>query len=106
MAYTVDANIKGKYLVYKEKPLVREGNMIYYGNMEDSYVLCLMILNDKAANGGKLQIPGTIMGQIWSTDSSKSDTDRVVKQFFGDGLAQALDLGIEQLDRYIKKSKS
>ena len=34
---------KGKYLMYKGKPLVRENNFICYGDMEDEYILFLMI---------------------------------------------------------------
>ena len=32
------ATVKGSYLMYKDRPLVREGNTIIYGNMEDDYV--------------------------------------------------------------------
>ena len=106
MACNVEATIKGKYLVYKDVPLVREGNMIYYGDMEDKYVLCLMILNDKeitSPEGKKLTVPGTVMGQVWSTNTALPDTERVVKQFFEDGLAKAFDFGISQLDRYKRK---
>ena len=106
MACNVEATIKGKYLVYRDVPLVREGNTLYYGDMEDKYVLCLMILNDKeitTPEGKKVSVPGTVMGQVWSTNKDLADTDRVKKQFFEDGLAKALDFGISQLERYKRK---
>ena len=31
--------VNGKYLMYRGKPLVREKNVICYGNMSDKYVL-------------------------------------------------------------------
>ena len=36
-----DVTIKGKYLTYRGLPLVREGNTICYGSMEDKYILYL-----------------------------------------------------------------
>ncbi len=109
MAYNVDSNISGKYLVYKNLPLVREGNMIYYGDMQDKYVLCLMIISYKkikTPSGGEVDIPDVVFGQIWSTDRTVSDTERMVKQFDKKGLAAAFDFGIAQLERYNKKKAS
>lgn len=109
MAYNVDANIAGKYLIYKDLPLVREGNMIYYGDMQDAYVLSLMILSYKTVStgGGKtVEIPDGILGQIWSTDQNLPDTERMVRQFLDkQGLAAAFDFGISQLERFNKKKK-
>ena len=38
---------EGKYITFRGKPLVRENNIICYGNMEDKYYLFLMILTNK-----------------------------------------------------------
>lgn len=106
MPYQVSADIAGKYLIYKDLPLVREGNIIYYGDMQDKYVLCLMIISYTTApvQGGKtVEIPDMIFGQIWSTDKSLPDTERMVKQFDKHGLADAFDFGISQLERFNKK---
>ncbi len=107
MAVKVNANIPGKYLVYRDLPLVREGNMIYYGDMRDKYVLCLMILSYKTVPtqepGKTVEIPDTVFGQIWSTDTTLSDTERMVRQFDKKGLAEAFDFGISQLERYNRK---
>ena len=40
-----------KQLVYKDKPLVRCGNMIYYGSMSDKYISIIEILESKEENG-------------------------------------------------------
>lgn len=42
---------KKKLLTYKGKPLVRSGNRIYYGNLEDKYILVLDILESKDVDG-------------------------------------------------------
>ena len=42
---------KKKPLMYKEKPLYRFGDRIYYGNLEDKYILVLDIKEKKEING-------------------------------------------------------
>ena len=37
------AEKKNDFLTYKGRPLVRNGNTIYYGNMTDDYVIMLQI---------------------------------------------------------------
>ncbi|MBR2986417.1 MAG: hypothetical protein IKC63_00200 [Clostridia bacterium] len=110
MAYRVDANIKGSYVIYRNMPLVREGNLIYYGDMDNKYVLFLMILTEKEVktpSGKVVKVPENILGQILLTDPNVSDADRMVKMFTDkQGLYAALDFGITQLDRYNKKSKA
>ena len=38
--------IKGKFLEYKGRPLVRQGDDIYYGDMSDKYYIYMMIMNE------------------------------------------------------------
>ena len=40
---------KKEFLTYKGKPLVRQGNTIYYGDMADDYVIMMQILAKKEA---------------------------------------------------------
>ena len=98
---------KNEYILYKGLPLVREGNTICYGSMEDKYILYLMILSEKtvetAEPGVKLTVPDAIMGQIISTDPSKVGMDRIAKSYTKNGLYEALDMGIIQLERLNKK---
>ena len=39
--------VSGKYLMYKEKPLVREGDTICYGDMNEKCILVLEIMSYK-----------------------------------------------------------
>lgn len=73
-----DATVQGKFLMYKERPLVREGNTILYGNMDDEYILQLIIMNEKEVDGKN--VPDKIIIQIMKTDTTLSDGDRIVKQ--------------------------
>ena len=109
MAYKVDSNVQGSYVIYRDMPLVREGNFIYYGDMDNKYVLFLMILSEqeiKTPSGKVVKVADNILGQILLTDPSVPEADRMVKMFTDkQGLYNALDFGITQLERYNKKSK-
>ena len=39
------------FFMYKDKPLVRSGNTLYYGSMQDPYVVMLQILGTKEEHG-------------------------------------------------------
>jgi hypothetical protein len=92
----------GEYTTFRGKPLVRDKNVLCYGdNEKDAYVLVLMILSYKTVNG--VEVPDMMMCQVLSTDTSLDAVARVRKNYQANGLFQALDLGIDYLDRYNKK---
>lgn len=91
------ALLEGKYLMYKGKPLVREKNVIVYGDMEDKYYLFLMILTEKDAGGTKT--PDSILIQVLDTDG------KIIKQGQKNGLYNAFDIGTIWLERAIADSK-
>ena len=90
-----------KFLEYKGKPLVRSGNMIYYGDMNDPYVVCLNIKNSSELKDIKLA--GDVTIQLLSTDDTLSQKDRIIKKSEKNGLFTALDLGATWLERQLKK---
>lgn len=89
--------VKGKYLEYKGKPLVREGNTICYGDMNDKFVLLLEIMNYKKE--GDVELPDTIFIQVLSTDGSQ----QIYKQGQKNGLYDAFDIGLVWLDRALNQ---
>lgn len=94
-----NSTVKGNYLMYKDRPLVREGNTIIYGNMEDDYILQLIIMTEKEYMGK--MVPDKVIIQITKTDMSLSDGERIVKQDLRTGLNEAFELGIIWLERHI-----
>lgn len=90
-----------KFLEYKGRPLVRSGNTIYYGSMNDPYVVFLTI---KGTNELKdITLADSITIQLLSTDDTLSPKDRIIKKSEKQGLFVALDLGATWLERQLKK---
>lgn len=89
--------VKGKYLEYKGKPLVRENDTIAYGNMTDKYILFMLILSyEKYLD---TEVPGRILIQVLSTDQSLSPHERILKQGEKTNLFDAFDIGLIWLER-------
>lgn len=89
--------VKGKYLEYKGKPLVREANTICYGNMTDKHILIMTILSEKTQGGH--EVPDKVLVQVMNTDKSKPEPERIVKQDIKKSLFEAFDIGMIWLER-------
>lgn len=85
------------FISYKEKPLVRCKNEIYYGDMAEAFVVKFTILSENA-NGD----PDKIKVQLLKSDTSLSDKDRVVKETTKSSMFEALDFGFVWLERALK----
>ena len=88
--------IQGKFIEYKGKPLVREGNEIRYGFLSDKYHLFMMIMSEKKASRLDMQIPDMVLVQILANDGS----GEIKNQKMVSGLYEAFDLGTAWLERY------
>lgn len=89
--------VEGKYLEYKGRPLVREGDTICYGDMNDKCILILEILSYKTEEGKKL--PDNIFIQVVDP---KNQTN-ILRQGSKQGLFEAFDLGLVWLEHELKK---
>ena len=88
---------KKEFLTYKGKPLVRNGNTLYYGNMADKYVIMLQIVSTKTR--GNLEMADKVIVQLMYTDPDLRTRDRVVKKSEKTGLYNAMDIGAIWLER-------
>ena len=84
-------------LMYKNRPLMRKDNMIYYGSMADCHIVMLQILETKKVND--LDVATRVSVQLQLTDPSVRSRDRIVKKSEKDGLYTALDVGCVWLER-------
>ena len=88
---------ENKILTYKGHPLMRLGNMIYYGSMADSHIVMLQIL--ETTKQGDTEIATRVSVQLQLTDPAVKSRDRVVKKSEKAGLYVALDVGSVWLER-------
>ena len=88
---------KNEGLMYKNHPLRRIGNMIYYGSMADSHIIMLQILETKKQ--GEYDVATRVSVQLQLTDPAAKSRDRIVKKSEKNGLYAALDVGCVWLER-------
>ena len=86
-----------QFLTYKNKPLVRCGNTLYYGNMSDKFVVMLQIMSTKELDG--LTIADKVSVQLINTDPDVRPHDRIAQKTEKKGLYNAMDIGSIWLER-------
>ena len=91
-----------KILTYRGKPLIRQGQFLFYGNPDDEYILFMNILATKKV--GSVDVATKVLVQVQSTDDEKSMDERVWKQTEKNSLFDALDIGVIWLERALKSS--
>lgn len=92
---------KQDFLTYKNRPLVRSGNTIYYGNMTDKFVIKMDVKSTKKQDD--LDIADKVAVSLVHTDDNMSPKDRVIKSSEKSGLYEALDLGAIWLERALSE---
>lgn len=84
--------VTGKYLEYKGKPLVREGDTICYGDKTDKCILILEIMSYKKV--GDIEIPDKVFIQIVDSENPS----KIIKQGDKNGLYDAFGIGLVWLE--------
>ena len=95
------AKSKNNFLIYKGKPLVRCGNIMYYGDMADKYVIMMQILSTKMI--GNLETADKVSVQLQYTDPEVRGKDKTIKKTEKDGLYNAIDVGSIWLERALEE---
>ena len=88
-------------LMYKEKPLVRQGQFIFYGNPDDKAILFMNIL--ESTDVGGVPVATKVLVQIQSTDDDLNFNDKVIKQCEKKDFYEAFEIGTIWLERELKK---
>ena len=89
------------FLMYKGRPLVRSGNVLYYGSMAEKYVIVMQILSTKEEND--MTMAEKIQIQLMLTDPEVRMKDRIVKKSEKIGLYNAMDIGSIWLERALNE---
>ncbi len=88
-------------LTYKGRPLVRSGNVLYYGDMTEKCVIVLQVLTTKKV--GDMDVADKIQVQLLLTDPEVRMKDRIVKKSEKNGLYNAMDIGSIWLERALSE---
>ena len=89
--------------MYKGHPLVRFGNIIFYGSVTDKYIIMMQIIEESdyaGVNVKDLKKSSKILIQLQLNGDVK---DRIVKETEKDDMAQAMEIASIWLDRALKE---
>ena len=86
-----------KFPTYKGKPLVRCGDVIYYGSMKDKYVVKLEIKSKKKVKD--MDVADRVTVQLMYTDPNIRTRKQIVKASEKEGLYLAMDIADAWLTR-------
>ena len=86
-----------KFFTYKNRPLFRCGDVIYYGSMEDPYVIKMEIKSKKQQLD--LEVADKVTVQLMSTDPNIRTRKKIIKTSEKSGLYLALDIADAWLER-------
>lgn len=96
--YNIMAEVKkAESLIYKNHPLRRIDNIIYYGSMADKYIVMFQILSTRKEQD--MDVATRVSVQLQLTDPDLKSRDRVVKKSEKDSLYAAMDVGTIWLER-------
>ena len=82
---------------YKGKPLVRCGDVIYYGSMRDKYIIKMDIKTKRKL--GDREVADKVVVQLMHTDPDISTRKQIVKSSEKNGLYLAIDIADAWLNR-------
>ena len=91
-----------KFFQYKGKPLVRCGDTLYYGDMNDSFVIKMVIKSKQPIDD--LQVADKVAVQLISTDPFISPRKAIVKTSEKSDLWTAIDIGSVWLKKALKEA--
>ena len=99
-----------KFLTYKGRPFVRNGNIIYYGSMSDPFVVKMEVKSTKPIQGKDAStvadVSDKIRIQLLTTDPKVSPKRQILKVGDREGIYMALDTAAFWLDRAIAEFES
>ncbi len=83
----------GEFVEYKGRPLVRQSEELFYGDMSEKYYIYMMIMTEKETPNGV--IPDRIMVQLCDSTTKLPTNQKVVV-----GFKNAFEFADAWLDRF------
>ena len=86
-----------EFLTYKNRPLVRNGDTLYYGDTSEKFIIMLKVNNSKAIDD--IKVADEVQVFLIKTDPDLSPAEKIVKKSKKNGLYNAMDIGAIWLER-------
>lgn len=90
-----------QFPMYKGKPLVRCGDVIYYGSMKDKYVVKMEIRSKKKVKD--MDVADKVSIQLMRTGQATPNRKQIVKSSEKTGLYLAMDIAYAWLTRALSE---
>ena len=95
---------KHSFLMYKGRPLVRNGKTLQYGYMSDPYVVIMQITSTRDVKG--VEVADRVVVQLVNTDPNVRMKEKIVKKAERRGIYNAMDIGCIWLERELKEANA
>lgn len=96
-----EENKEPQFPMYKGKPLVRSGDVLYYGSMKDKYVCRLEVKSKKKVKD--MEVADKVAIQLMLTDPAIRAQKQIVKTSEKSGLYLAMDIADAWLSRALSE---
>ena len=94
---------------YKGKPLVRCGDLLYYGDMRENYVVRMQVRSKNkmapTGEGNAITVADRVFIQLMNTDPAVSPQKAIEKSDEQPGLFAAIDTADVWLQQALRKAK-
>jgi len=92
-----------EYLLYEGKPLLRDGNVLYYGDFSENFITRFTITETKKVQD--LEVASKVTIELLEKHGNDISTARLTKKAERDSLFAALDIGVYWLEDILEMEK-
>lgn len=89
-------------LYYKEKPLIRKGPMLFYGNPQDPYIVVLT--TNKTETVEDLEVATDVTVTLQTNKTGGRGKEKIIKQVQREGLYRAMDIAEVWLETALEEA--
>ena len=90
-------------LIYREKPLLRDGNILYYGDFKENFIVRFTILESEKAND--LDMAKKVVIELLEKSGDDIKSAKLTKKAERTSMWSALDIGIYWLEDILEMEK-
>lgn len=90
-------------LLYREKPLLRDGNTLYYGDFKENFIVRFTILESEKVND--LDMAKKVIIELLEKSGDNISTAKLTKKAERTSMWAALDIGIYWLEDILEMER-